>query len=203
MKAIKMLSTACVVVSAFAALSTTAASAHEWKLHGSPLLTSKAFYESGKISFEDTTVGAELGCSVVEEGTVGAGAAGKITKITSPSGANLVSCESARFCRQPASIEALHLPWSAELVELEGELRNVITTKGAEWKIQCFALGENWVNDCGVSLNMGVKNVTKGVEEFYDGKSARTSCSAWGAGSLISMGSGLIQTQLLEPFSVI
>jgi hypothetical protein len=173
MKTIKTLSAALTVVFAFAALSASAATAHEWKIRGLGLTKSVPVSQTATYKFLDETNGASFICTVEEKGTVGPGAAGKITSIK-----ELSCATSSEFCEAAPTLEALHLPWSTELVTFEGGLGNEITTKSPlpEWKWKCKSHFETWTETCGVYPTMKAKNVSLGVEETFPEKD-RTGCS--------------------------
>ncbi len=169
MKTIKMLSVACTVVFALAALSASAATAHEWQLKGKPLSEILNTKETATYKFIDEATGASFNCTFEEKGTIGLGAEGKITSVKEE------SCQSNNgFCETTPTMEALKLPWSTKLVTYEGGVGNEITTKTPEWKWSCRVLLSSYTEYCAVDPMMETKNVAPNVEETAAPK--RTSC---------------------------
>ncbi|HSZ70042.1 MAG TPA: hypothetical protein VK756_06750 [Solirubrobacteraceae bacterium] len=190
MKTIKTLLVALTAVLALTAVSATAASAHAWKEQGKILKAAVKFHSTQELRFSEKS-GLELECAVVEEGTVGPGAAGEITS------AKASECHSLAGCEASHSIEVeaySGLPWKTELVTLYEGLRNRITTSGAEWKIHCTVLGSNWINYCQITPNMAVKNGTSGAEEIYDGEAPYGNCVYGPGGNFNTRGSGVLKS---------
>ena len=199
MKIIKMLPAIVIVAAAFTALSAGAATAHSWRINGSPVAKSKEVVATSKLTFENTHEGFySFQCSINDKGTVGTLGLGEITSITSEAGAKSISCtivHSSTYCGSAVEIEALGLPWKTELVTLSGALRNGISNS-AEWKVTCKGVAGTLVNYCVASPNTGVKNVTTGVEEVYDGSSPSTKCFNDGAGAVfVTTGTELLKTR--------
>jgi hypothetical protein len=163
MKTIRMFSVALTAACAFAALSTTAAAAHEWLQQGLPL--TKNINVSGKANYKFGIGGfgyIRFSCEFEEKGTVGAGGKGEITSIKKG------TCYENEACQAGASqtVEAVHLPWHTELVTFEGGLGNKITTAEPEWKIKCkLTDGENLTETCGIYPTASLKNLSYSVEE--------------------------------------
>jgi hypothetical protein len=190
MKTIKMLSAACAVVFAFTALSASAATAHEWLEHKViPLTKSVKVKEYGaRYEFADEGARITFECTVEQKGTVGPGAAGQIASFKVSECRTLEGCEAS----QAPTLEAVHLPWSTELVTFESGLGNTITTKGAEWKWTCMILGSNWTEHCTIAPTMNVTNLGFNVEEAYKNEPV---IDCFALGSFHMKASGVLQTE--------
>jgi hypothetical protein len=196
---IKILPVVLIVAAAFTALSASAATAHSWRVNGSPLTGNKEVRGTSKLTFENTHEGFySFSCSISAKGTVSTLGLGEITSITTEAGVKAIPCtivHSSTYCQSAMEIEALGLPWKTELATLSGELRNSITN-AAEWKVTCKGIAGTLVNYCVASANTGIKNVATGVEEIYDSNSPRTKCFNDGAGTvLITSGTELLKTR--------
>jgi hypothetical protein len=173
MKTIRLLSVACTVMFALAALTATAASAHEWKLSGIGLTKNVSSTQTPTYHFADRTNSAEFDCTLEEKGTVGTGGLGQISSVKE------VECKADRLCQTAPTIEAKNLPWNTELTTYEGKLVNRITSASPTWKGKCKVLGMEWTETCGVATTMFTKNIAEGVEESYKNEKeiAVTQCS--------------------------
>jgi hypothetical protein len=189
MKTIKMLSAACAVVFALTALSASAATAHEWRWEGLPLTKAEKVVEIGaRYEFADAGARITFECTVEQKGTVGPGAAGQITSFKVSECRTIEGCEAS----QTPTLEAVHLPWSTELVTFESGLGNTITTKGAEWKWTCKILGSNWTEHCTIAPTMNVTNLGFNVEEAYKNEPV---ISCFALGSFHVKASGVLQSE--------
>ncbi|HSZ69708.1 MAG TPA: hypothetical protein VK756_05035 [Solirubrobacteraceae bacterium] len=197
MKTIKTLLVAFTAVLALVAVSSTVASAHTWKQEGKVLKSAVKFHSTQELKFSEVKTGFELECAVVEEGTVGPGAAGEITS------AKARECHSIRGCESADSMEVeaySGLPWKTELVTLYEGLRNQITSTGAEWKIHCTVLESNWLNYCQATSSMAIENAKTSAEEVYDGKAPYGNCVNGPAGDFNTLGGGLLKNSVGEAF---
>ena len=109
MKTIKAFALALTAVLALAGISATCASANEWQVNGAALTKAAAVAGESTITFglEGRPV---YSCAISRKGTVGPGAAGEITSITSPGGAKVIPCtilESGWECASHVEIEAV------------------------------------------------------------------------------------------------
>jgi len=191
MKTIKAFSAACTIVCAFAALTATAATAHEWQIRGVGLTKSVSTGQTATYTFVNTTNDAYFTCTVEEKGTASPGAAGTITSVKE------VSCNTdGNFCETAPTIEARNLPWSTELVTYEGGLGNHIKTTAAEWKWQCRSHFTGWTESCAVDPTMKVKNVSTGVDETYNAN-VGNSCSNSTA-AFYTEGGGILKETFAE-----
>jgi hypothetical protein len=196
MKTIKMLFVALAAVLALTAISATAVSAHTWKQKGTVLKAAVKFHSTQELRFSEKT-GLEIECAVVEEGTVGPGAAGEITSVKAK------ECHSIRGCEASHSIEVeaySGLPWKTELVTLYEGLRNQITTTGAKWKIHCTLSGTSWTNYCEATPNMAIDNAKTSAEEVYDGEAPAGNCINGPGGNFNTKGGGVLEGLANEPF---
>ncbi len=197
MKTIKTLLVALVAVFALTAVSATAASAHTWKLKGAALKAAVKFHSTQELKFAEVKTGLELECAVVEEGTVGPGAAGEITS------AKARECHSIRGCESADSMEVeanSGLPWKTELVTLYEGLRNQITSANAKWKIHCTVSETNWTNYCEATSSMAIENAKTSAEEVYDGKAPYGNCVNGPAGNFNTRGGGVLENIADETF---
>ncbi|HEY3830592.1 MAG TPA: hypothetical protein VGL57_15485 [Solirubrobacteraceae bacterium] len=191
MKTIKMLGLTVVAMLALGGLSASAATAYEWQINGAALVKPAAAHWTSTIKFENTAEAYSFSCTIAHKGTLGTGASGEITSITSSGGAKAIPCElthGSSDCTSAMEIEALGLPWATELATVGGELRNKIAGS-PEWKVRCKGVGgEARTNWCVVSPNAGPHNVTGGVEEIYDSNSPHTTCLDDGGNPFVTRG---------------
>ncbi|HEY3829820.1 MAG TPA: hypothetical protein VGL57_11540 [Solirubrobacteraceae bacterium] len=191
MKKIRTLGLALVAVLAFAGISATGAIAYEWQQNGSALTKATAVTGESTLTLE-TIVGSRYSCAILRKGTVGPGAAGEFTSITSPSGAKAIPCtitHSGTECESQVEIEAVGLPWHTEITT---ESRNLLTASH-EWKITCKdSAHEVTTNWCLLPRSTALVNVSGGVEQAYDSISEHTSC--FYGSHFVMTGSELLKT---------
>jgi hypothetical protein len=203
MKTIKTLLVALAAVFALTAVSATAASAHTWKLKGAALKSAVKFHSTQELRFSEKD-GLEIECPVVEEGTVGPGAAGEVTSITNAKGSKAIACRTIAGCESSHSseVEAYSgLPWKTELVTLYEGLRNQITTTGSKlWKIHCTISETSWTNYCEATPNMAIDNAKTSAEEVYDGKAPTSNCFYGPGGNFNTKGGGVLENIADESF---
>lgn len=175
MKTIKTVGLTLVAVLAFAGISAAGATAYEWRQNGSALTKATAVTGESTVTFEKED-GSHFSCAISRKGTVGPGAAGEFTSITSPSGAKAIPCtilQTGYECASQVEIEAVGLSWDTEI---NAESRNLLTASH-EWKITCKdSVHEVITNWCLVPHSTALVNVSGGVEQAYDGISEHTSC---------------------------
>jgi hypothetical protein len=191
MKITKTLGVTLVAVLALGALSASAAGAYEWQIGGRAIVSPAAVSWTSTIKFENNREGYAFSCTIAHKGTVGAGAKGEITSITSSGGAKAIPCtltRSSSDCESAMEIEAQGLPWSTELAAVGDEARNKITGSH-EWKVRCKGILGAITNSCGVSPSLGSHNITTGVEQINDVNSPSTACSLDGGDPFITRGS--------------
>lgn len=171
MKTIRTLAVLLASVVAMAAVFASAASAHEWRLAGVKLTKSVEVKSEWSIHFSDTGDGNSYECKFEEKGTVGPGAAGAITSITTTGATKTktISCHRISGCSTELTIEAENLPWTTELTAVGEELRNAITApKSPEWKVVCKGGALEGTYLCSVAHSTSVKNNASGyAEERY------------------------------------
>jgi hypothetical protein len=184
MRKAKTMGLALVAMLAFGALTTAAASAHEWLSNGAPMATSSGTYGDLNLNFEESHFKLKAVCRMYQKGVVGPGNKGKIESIISQATETAaVICENARpsgiYCYEsPITIEAAHLPWTTELASVGGELRDVIEATGEpEWIISCKGALGSFREVCSAATNLGAQNLTGHVEGIFDSKSPAGSCA--------------------------
>jgi hypothetical protein len=195
MKNIKTVSVACAVAFAFAALWTTAATAHEWLKNGQPLTKSVNVTQKATYKWEQYGTRIEFSCTVEEKGTVGPGAAGQITSIKE------VECHYLNGCQGPVTIEARKLPWNTELQTFEGGVGNHITSSQPEWRWECEFVGEQRTETCAAVPTLSVKNLSLNVEESVHGVWNTRQCSGTGLETGVE-GSGVLKEENENKLSV-
>jgi hypothetical protein len=164
------------VMLALSMVAAVPALADEWLAAGAVLTAPSPVDASGVLTFEDSQLGVELECSVVDEGTVGPGADDSITKFTA------TSCKVLKgMCSSPA-VDARHLPWRTEIVSpLFGGFRDEILSSGVGqpgWDFLCFGLV---LETCEGSTSTALTNLAGGtVSAVFDSKSAALTCSGSG-----------------------
>ncbi len=201
MKTIKSLCTVLTIAVAVTAVSATAATAHTWQNHGMEITTKRAVKAEGALRFNGK-MGGIYECSVVVKGTVGPGALGEITSLTSKTSEKVIPCSTIRseYCvaDETLEVEPLFLPWKTELVTIGTELRNQIEGEAFAWKMYCKLDNgkRTYSTECrgeGPS-NTAVKNVTGGVDDIFDNKTPLLSCIGYGVD-----GASVTGTLLLKP----
>jgi hypothetical protein len=197
MKTLKTLSTALIASLAVVALSATAAMAHTWEFQGKPIKgVGDKFVLGETLEFENRAEGGTYVCTVVEEGLVGPGAVGKVTAFTNTEGGNAISCttRAGGHCGGPLTIEAQKLPWSTELVTLNGALRNsAVSTQELKFKCTEFGGSGTYINYCTLPSSTKVTNVSSGVQLLYNEEKYRGTCSNNSQGTLVVGGGGILK----------
>ena len=169
------------------------ASAHQWEKNKRPV--GKGEVLPVRIEFNSFIFTSEFistknieafRCSFVEKGKLEPGGVQQITEIADKtSGKKAIKCELILTGEcNTSSIEAINLPWKAELATVEGELRNVIVsgTKGSpEWRRECKKHEETFHQACAAFSNTRLKIPTVSppeeyLEEIFDSKSPPTLC---------------------------
>jgi hypothetical protein len=120
----------------------------EWK----EVTGTEAVKSGGTLKLTDTKasiLGAtSLQCSGRNEGSVGPGKFSRVTSITASS----CTVTKAGGCKKLIGVaKAVHLPWQGELIEEEGEVRNVIkegTGGNPGWESECETLEGNKKDVC-------------------------------------------------------
>ena len=118
MKKIRTLGLALVAVLAVAGIGATGATAYEWQQNGVALTKATAVTGVSTLTLETVLGSGYSCCEILRKGTVGPGAAGEFTSITSPSGAKAIPCAitaKGTECASQVEIEAVGLPWHTEI----------------------------------------------------------------------------------------
>ncbi len=136
----------------------------EWK----ELTTTEKTTSSGTLTLRDTKVPivgtVEVVCGGTEEGAIGPGRFGRVTKITP------VGCKPGKNCEEVKKVEARNLPWQTELFETEKTVRDAIKEVGAGvpgWKIECRVLGITKADECASNT----QSVSVSLDFFFIGYS--------------------------------
>ncbi len=163
-----------------AAISATAASAHEWQRAKHALLKTEKFESKADVRFELSSVegNESFECEYNEKGTVGIGAGGKITSVTNKAGSKVIECSHPEGIRQCEvyDVEARDLPWATELFESESHVRDRIMSGGEgppEWHIFC-GKGGGFSNKCSFETSTRMENFATGpspeVKAYFEPK---------------------------------
>lgn len=199
-----MLTVAALLLGALWGAGVATAASPEWMKGGAPLIKASAF--ESKIEtmiFTQANTGLEINCHGVSggaaktAGTVGPGAVGEITGVTTSSGSHEIACEELKSgsCLSPVHIEALRLPWKTELVTVSGEIRYEIKSgsKGEtpQWKITCgeprdYELCEN-------KTSYKTANSPEGLEAFSEYPSGEVGVCSSGGNNLV----GVLQEEIV------
>lgn len=142
--------------------------------------------------FEDKGNGAAVECTVSGEGSFGPGTADTVTAATASSCVGLKVCEASGV-----TASAVNLPWSGELFEEGGQVRNKVKVtegKAPGWAIKCKVFGITVTDTCTGETSTHDLDVAEGVEFAFDEKSAATNCTVGGAKTGIITGKGEITT---------
>ena len=148
----------------------------------------------GTLKFSDLAggvVGGEITveCKVAGKGYIGAGAADEVTQFT-PS-----ACVTTHgLCTSPG-VTVSNIPWHSELSESEGKIRDAITTSGKgspEYRIACE---DNPIEDhCSGATSTATSNISGGVDETFDSKAQKLTCSIGGKSDGVIEGTELIES---------
>lgn len=137
---VRTLGVALCVLAVFGTVSAVGASAHEWRLNGSPLAQSTPIRAKDTVVIKVKSLGViqdEYECQVDEEGTVGPGAEGKITAMAGTFGGKTgweckVTQSHGAGCEMSEKVDghALKLPWDTKLLTGEKEKLNYEISSG-------------------------------------------------------------------------
>ena len=169
----------------------------EWKLNSVPVGESTAVEWSGKLNVTDTET--LLGLQTVEcsdkvEGTVGAGGAGEVTKVTASGCTGVVDGAKCSNVEPTTGITALNLPWHTELVSSGGALHYALVSGGKgtpSLEVQCRVDGIKTVDTCTGKLGATTSNGESGVTTAFI-TTEKLSCSQSKAETGFASGSGSI-----------
>jgi hypothetical protein len=198
MKKIQMIILSLVAVTALGAMAASAYGASEWLLNGSPITTADSVETSGSLILEDSASGTgPVECSGIFVGTVGPGAADKVTEVLSlTKTAPPLDCHAAACESELAEVTPIHLPWTTKIV-LNGELFvddfEPVAGKVPGYTVTCkifFTITDTCEGLAGADL----KNVASGVEGTFEVDAVNNpkgNCSIGGAGSGQVTGKGV------------
>jgi hypothetical protein len=191
MKKLHILGLALVAMFAFAAVAAGSASATEWLVSGAAAPAGSATTSTGSIELEDMTLGASVKCTTTtDEGTVGAGAADTVTKVT------FAGCTSPKGCTSVDNVEAIHLPWTTTASGTAPSFKDTISEKGTGgapgYLIECVSAGLLLDDSCTkATANVEVKNLTSSVEALFNTEE-EAKCSLGGEKAGLVHGSEVI-----------
>jgi hypothetical protein len=162
----------------------------EWQVGGKSAQQAVAVTSAGTLKLADSKGGLlnekmAVECSVSGKGVVGRDAAGEITQRT------FSSCKpSVGGCTSP-TVSAAALPWHSALGSVGGVARNAIGGT-IEYTISCPTLKIE--DKCSGPTSVATEDVSGGVDELYDSKSEKLTCSRGGTGTGSIEGSELIES---------
>jgi hypothetical protein len=178
-----------VAVFALGAVASSAALAAtpEWKFEGKTIKTAlkvTGWWEgSGKLELSDSALNTELSCTVRSENSISA-------KTLETTNTEWLSCTFVKqgLCESTSHYEptdeALGLPWTSELYEEGGKLRERIKgSKGAAvgWAFTCGENGTVVGQECTASeLTAALSNVTGGVDAAFESLTPKLKCKGHG-----------------------
>lgn len=141
-----------------------------------------------EVTFLDEGTGLELECEGPNSGTVGPGSADEVTSVL------YSKCVVFKGTCASASATPANLPWKTKLVLAGSEIRDEIENGGKGepgWNIVC---GGVVADTCTGKTSTAMSNFvpTGKVEALFDAKSAKTNCSAGGAGKGRILGFNII-----------
>jgi|ERR1700722_2518942 len=162
------------------------------KFEWSPYAVALASTAKGKLTFTDTKVGLSITCTVLDEGSVGPNSSDETTKVIEEGGGAKIKCEGVAGCEKAgAEAEARNLPWTTELYEAAGAIRDRIGLVGGKtpaWKTTCLVLGIKVEETCEGRTTVAMKNILEGenltgkAEVTFD-EGATGTCTTGGANS--------------------
>jgi hypothetical protein len=178
-----------VVVFAVGAVASASALAAtpEWKFEGktikTPLKVTGYWEEAGALKLSDSVLNTELSCAVRSENSISA-------KTLETTNIKWLSCTFVKqgLCESTSkyepSAQALGLPWTSELYEEGGKLRERIKgSKGAAvgWEFTCGEAGTIVGQECTASeLTAALSNVTGGVDAAFESITSKLKCKGHG-----------------------
>jgi hypothetical protein len=153
------------------------AMAVEWQVNGKKMAKEEAVSSESPAFegafFSDDAAGIELECGISDSGTVGAGAAGTITGMST--GPCDVIKNGGGKCVS-GSVDVKDFPWATELIEEEsGEIRDRFKEKAGgsepQFELLCNKEGGGFFDDtCSAETSARMTNVTSGVIAAIGGK---------------------------------
>jgi hypothetical protein len=149
------------------------------------LTSSKAIKAKGNLTIEDRGDKLAAECSFTLEGSVGAGSAGKLTSMTGSECKppaemkNEKGEEIGNACATVKAIYPVNLPWTTELVETEGKIRDKIASGGAAWHFTCEVALSNMEDECGIAVSPRILDNSENVFALFN-ETAKTSCHLGG-----------------------
>ncbi|HEY3829625.1 MAG TPA: hypothetical protein VGL57_10565 [Solirubrobacteraceae bacterium] len=158
-----------------------------WRLGGVPLTETIATKGKGTVKLTDTKVpiagSMAVECEDSIEGDAIGATAGEVTKWT------LSKCVKANAkCENTPTMEAVNLPWKAELVAAGSSVDEKLSSsgKGAPgFKMSCMIFGIKSEDTCTASLSQSTSNGTSGVSAtFLAGEKLNCTYGETGAGVL-------------------
>ncbi len=168
----------------------------EWR----ELTTTEKVTSVATLTLKDTkTIAgeAQITCGLTDEGTIGPGAHGAITKIN----IEAKNCKAEKICENVEEVEAKNLPWKAEMYETEDTVRDKLSANSGQlgWKIKCkTALGPK-TDEClaeeGKTYSTSMENASGGlVNAFFEEESGKTKCTEGGKESGEATGTDTIKS---------
>ncbi len=169
-----------------------------WELNSKIVTSSASMGSEGTLVLESLGVSSE--CTLKGEGVLSGEGHGEIKKLTGSKGESVVSCHIVKqgglfgtSCEgATAEVEAVHLPWSSELVDepVKNEKGEVVSyhvrlrfhgASGDEpgWVLKCkYGSGaKTRIYTCVGELTGNLEDVSSGVPFEFDSKSPHPSCS--------------------------
>ena len=172
--------TAAICTMALSAAPALAVHVWEKKVGGtwSEITTATEAVTEGNLQLEDSksTLGAvRVECKIKSTGKIGPGKADSVEK------AEATGCKVVKgTCGSPTA-KAIHLPWTTELTESEGKVRDLIKNSGKGlpgYEVTCTVLIKVTDTCEGETSAATTNNLTEGiVEETFDAKSPKAKCS--------------------------
>ncbi len=166
----------------------------KWYVNGSHA-ENKPIKSEGPLILEDPGLGT-VECIVAVTGEVGVGSQAvmsQISKVTGTKGETQLNCRTIKqsWCGEaPITVEAVNLPWTAELIDepiknekgevTRYETRNRLYGTSEDepgWVLKCEFLGSTATDTCLGEPSGNVENVTAGVPVEFDARSKRLTCS--------------------------
>ena len=180
MRKLHIVGLALFAVFAFMAVSAAGASAAEWLVDGAALSAAESVDSEATLQLSDATLFGtiKLQCSGTDEGTVGPGAADKTNVIENlAKTSKTVICtviEGGGLCTEPATAEAVHLPWATTL---ESTTADDLTSSGAGnpgWFVKC---ANGLTDECTKALaTLAIKNNANGTTEATFNAAENATC---------------------------
>jgi hypothetical protein len=200
MRKISIVGLSLFAVLAFSAVAAASAFAEsEWLIDGAVVTAATQSLSEGELLLCDDKGGLSgqkvcVHCSGLDVGTVGPGKADKVTEITNLAGTSkdITDCTNDENCPAPILVEAVHLPWTTEVILSGTTFRDLIGPgTGGEpgYTVSCFGVSDTCTGHTSTLLENKVAE--NDVLALFEPAVEPGTCTRGGAGQ------GLVEGDIL------